>query len=152
MIEREAVTFALPVSLRSYDAAQHSRATSTFTGSESLVQQHLRDEVDINTIMRRFGLTRELPLGPASGVYGDFTGISDFQSALDRIEGARDRFMALPPDVRERFDNDPGKLIAMASEMPGAEFEALFSGASAAPVEPVVAPVTPPVAEPVVGS
>lgn len=148
MIEREAVTFVLPVSLRSYDAAQHSRATSTFTGADSLVQQHFKDEVDINTIMRRFGLTRELPLGPASGVYGDFTGISDFSSAMERIEGARERFMALPPEVRERFDNDPGKLIAMASALPAAEFDALFSGNVTAPVEPVVASVTAPVAEP----
>ena len=87
-----------------------------------LVQQHLKDEVDVNTIVKRFGITGNLPLGPDTGVYGDFTGISDFESAVERISGARERFMRLPASVRERFGNDPGQLIRMAQELPEEEF------------------------------
>lgn len=123
-----------PASLRGYDARAHSDATAVEVGSESLVQQHFADEVDINTIMRRFGATRELPFGPDTGIYGDFTGISDYESAVARVEGARERFMALPATVRERFDNDPGVLIRAANELPEAEFLGLFAEEVAAPV------------------
>lgn len=139
-MEREAVTAVPPVSLRSYDAKLHSFETSTNTGTETRVQQHFAEEVDINTIMRRYGVTRELPLGPATGIYGDFTGIADYADAVERVRGAQERFMALPADVRERFDNDPANLIAAAESMPEAEFTEMFSGAPAVEIQPVVAP------------
>lgn len=119
-----------PPGLRGFSAREVSDATSLETGPETYTQQHFREEVDVNTIMRRFGVTQELPLGPATGIYGDFTGITDYESAVERIEGARNAFMQLPAEVRERFDNDPGKLIAAAEVMPPEEFEALFSGDS----------------------
>lgn len=106
------------------------RSWSDDHGSEaderSLTQQHMREEVDVNTIVKRFGITGQMPFGNASGLYGDFTGITDFDSALERIEMAQDKFMKLPPDVREKFDNDPAKLIAFASSLPEAEFVAMF--------------------------
>jgi len=80
-----------------------------------LVQQHLREEVDINTIVRRFGLTQAAP-PVVAGVYGDFTGVYDYESArelLDRIDG---QFMQLPPEVRERFGNDPAQLLLLAED------------------------------------
>jgi len=112
------------VSLHSYDSAEVSDATGKDTGSESLVQQHLRDEVDINTIVRRFGLTREMPSGVAGGVYGDFSGISDFESAMEMIQRARKGFNVLPPEVRERFGNDPARLIRFAQEASESDFMA----------------------------
>lgn len=129
------------VSLGDYDSRELSDETSVHTGSESLVQQHFADEVDINVIMRRFGVTRSLPLGPATGVYGDFTGISDFDSAVERVRGARDAFMKLPADVRERFNNDPGTLIRAAEELPEAEFLQLYEGPPAVEVGNGVPPV-----------
>lgn len=126
-----------PASLRGYDAALVSDETGVDTGSESLVQQHFVDEVDINTIMRRYGVTRELPLGPATGIYGDFTGISDYESAVERVEGARERFMKLPASVRERFRNDPGELIRAAENLPEEEFLGMFEATPPAPVAPV---------------
>lgn len=125
---------AAPPGLRGYDAKEVSRVTATHTGSESLVQQHLKDEVDINTIMRRFGVTDQLPLGPRTGIYGDFTGISDYESAVERVRGAQERFMELPAEIREKFRNDPGELIAAANSMPPEEFEALFAAPEVPPV------------------
>jgi len=129
----------LDASLRSYDAKAVSDGTALHTGSETLVQQHLKDEVDINTIVRRFGLTRDMPAGAAGGVYGDFTGISDYDGALEAIRRAREGFMVLPPEVRERFGNDPGRLIRFAQESSPEAFDAAMkpavtgSGASTAP-------------------
>lgn len=125
-------------SLRSYSAREVSDRTGLNTGTETLVQQHFRDEVDVNTIMRRYGVTALAPLGPATGIYGDFTGVSDYESAVERIRGAQERFMKLPPELRERFDNDPGKLISAAESMPEAEFEAMFSGEEPAVPVPAV--------------
>jgi len=121
--------FGIPLdgSLRSYDSGEVSDFTAKDTGRESLVQQHFADEVDINTIVRRFGLTRELPLGIAGGVYGDFTGITDYDSALEQIEWARAGVMALPAEVRERFDNNPGKMISFAQSVSEQEFQAAFA-------------------------
>lgn len=113
---------------RSYDAKEMSELTAYQNDPEDvvLVQQQFADEVDINVIMRRFGVTGSLPFGPATGIYGDFTGIFDYDDAVERIEGARRKFMEMPPEIREKFDNDPGKLIAAAERMPAAEFDAMF--------------------------
>jgi len=128
-----------PVSLRGYDAKGVSDSLSVDTGDRSKVQQHLGVEVDVNTIMRRHGITKALPLGESTGVYGDFTDIYDYESAVERVRGAEKRFMDLPAEVRERFKNDPGVLIRKATEMEPEAFNALFvndvssTGTEAAP-------------------
>lgn len=141
MKKQGAGEFGIPLdaSLRSYDSGEVSAKLATDTGPETLVQQHFADEVDVNTIVRRFGLTRELPIGVAGGVYGDFSGISDYESALEQIERARAGFMALPAPVRERFNNNPGELIKYAQSVSLEEFER-----SMAP-PPSLGGVTPPV-------
>lgn len=132
----------LGASLRGYDAKAVSLEESVRTGSESLVQQHFREEADINTIVRRFGMTGQMPSGVAGGVYGDFTGIEDYASAVERIERARDGFMTLPPEVRERFGNDPGRLVDLAQSLTEDEFGELVAPVPApvVPVAPVAAP------------
>lgn len=94
-----------------------SDANGTDTGTETLVQQHFKDEQDINVILKRFGMTAQMPSGISGGMYGDFTDVEDYQDALARIKRAQDGFMTLPPEVREKFDNDPGKLIARAQSV-----------------------------------
>lgn len=79
-----------------------------------IVQQQFKSEMDINTILRRFHVTGAAPLGVAEPMYGDFTGIEDWESAVEKVEKARADFMALPPEVRERFGNNPGGLIEYA--------------------------------------
>lgn len=111
----------LNATLRSYDAAAVSDATAKAGGGPTLVQQQFQDEVDINTIVRRFGLTRSMPSGPAGGVYGDFTGIEDYASAVAAIQRAQDGFMKLSPQVRERFGNDPERIITLAQEVSNEE-------------------------------
>lgn len=95
---------------------------------ESLVQQHFGPEQDINAIVKRFGINREMPFGAAqgAGLYGDFTGIEDYESALDRVRGADERFMRLPAEVREKFNNDPGQLLRFANTMDEPEFVSMF--------------------------
>lgn len=126
--------------LRGYDSAEASDVTAVETGSVTLVQQHFKDEVDVNTIVRRFGLTNVVPAAVAAGVYGDFTGIHDYGSAVAAIEKAEAGFMKLPAEVRDRFENDPARLIAFAQGSTEAEFLAAME-----PPKPVLSPAVSPV-------
>lgn len=133
------------VGLHNYDTRMVSDETATPIVGESLTQQHFTEEVDINVIVRRFGLTGQLPQAVSAGVYGDFTGISDFDSALETIERTRERFMALPAELRERFDNDPAVLVRYAETMSEQELVATFGAGARADlsVNEVVDPPAP---------
>lgn len=89
-----------------------SKETGLFCPEESLAVQAAAEECDINTIVRRFGLTGELPAAAESpGFYGDFTGATDFMGAMLAVRKAEERFAALPASMRARFGNDPGQLL-----------------------------------------
>jgi len=103
--------------LRGYDANAVSRETWLNTGRETLTQQQFAEDADINTIVRRFGLTGSDARQVREGIYGDFSGISDYESAVEAIQRAQENFMRLNPEVRERFGNDPGALIRFANEL-----------------------------------
>jgi phage internal scaffolding protein len=94
-----------------YDRDAASNESGLHCEDATLTQQHFKDECDINNILRQFNVTGLLPEAPLSPRYGDFTGISDYHSALNQVIAAEDEFMALPAQIRSRFDNDPAKLI-----------------------------------------
>lgn len=75
----------------------------------SKTQQHFAKDADLNTIMKRYGITDgAIPPAAADGrYYGDFSDVFDFRDALDRTRDAVAKFNALPADLRAEFDNDP---------------------------------------------
>jgi len=95
-------------------ARQWADATASDGGSVSMTQQSFAQELDINTILRRFNVTGQAPLGAMAPMYGDFTGLHDWEDAVEKVTRAREDFMRLPPEIRERFQNDPGQLIEYA--------------------------------------
>jgi phage internal scaffolding protein len=97
-------------------------------------QQSFKEEVDINTIVRRFGLTGELPPDFRMPVSGDFTGVSDFHSAMNMVRSAQEAFMQLPGEMRDRFGHDPAKLMSFLEDS-GNRDEALKLGLIAPPPE-----------------
>ncbi len=99
-----------------YDTMQVSNETGLECLDESLAQQHARDETDINTIVRRFGLTGELPNGVRAPQYGDFTEATDYHTAMNAVISANNAFMQLPADVRSRFNNDAGAFVDFCSD------------------------------------
>jgi len=147
MSKKGAGEFGIPLdaSLRSYDSGEVSDFTATRNDGVSIVQQQFADEVNVNTIVRRFGLTRDMPSGKLGGVYGDFSGIAGYEDAVAAIERARAGFMTLPAEVREKFRNDPGRLIATVQDMTQEEFNAAYM-----PPKPPAAPAVPPVVPPAV--
>jgi len=94
-----------------YDKDAASNESGLHCEDASLAQQHFKDETDINNILRQFNITGLLPESPLSPRYGDFTGISDYQSALNAVIAAESEFEGLPAQIRARFNNDPEELI-----------------------------------------
>lgn len=127
-----------------YDTDAASNESGLACEEPSLAQQHYKDECDINTILERFNITGLLPQSPLSPRYGDFTGIGDYHTALNRVFAAQQEFEALPAPIRARFDNDPAKLIEFLEDennRPEAEELGLVEKAAAEVVE--AAQVTP---------
>jgi phage internal scaffolding protein len=104
-----------------YDADAVSVASGLSCLDESLAVQASRDECDINTIVARFGLTGSLPTNVAAPTYGDFTGVSDYQSALAVISAADDSFYSMPAEIRSRFNNNPAKFVDFCSDVSNLE-------------------------------
>jgi phage internal scaffolding protein len=94
-----------------YDTIAASNESGLHCEDATLTQQHFADETDINNILRQFNVTGLLPENPLPPQYGDFTGISDYHTALNKINAAWSEFDALPAQIRARFDNNPEELI-----------------------------------------
>lgn len=127
-----------------YDTDAASNESGLACEEPSLAQQHYKDECDINTILERFNITGMLPQFPLSPRYGDFTGIGDYHTALNRVIAAQDEFEGLPAQIRARFNNDPAQLIEFLQDetnRPEAEELGLVEKAAVEVVE--AAKVTP---------
>lgn len=98
-------------SMFNYDTDAASNESGLACEEPTLAQQHFKDECDINHILEKFSITGILPEAPLSPRYGDFSGIGDYHTALNRVIAAQHEFGALPAQIRARFDNDPSKLI-----------------------------------------
>lgn len=110
---------AKPIFLRSaynydVDAASNESAISDF--EPSLALQSELESTDINVILKRFGITGQLPTSVRAPQYGDFTGVTDYQSALAAIQMAEESFFELPAHVREEFNNDPQAFVDFCSD------------------------------------
>lgn len=136
MIGDEEVLF--PVSEESADprftAAELSDLTANPGGGESPTQQQFAKESDIREIVKRFGWD-SLPQQRGQPVFGDFSDVLTWDDATRRVDEARASFMRLPPDIREKFNNDPAQLIQAARSMSEEKFQEL--------VYPKVAPLAP---------
>lgn len=128
-----------------YDVDQASFVSGLDTGPESVVQQSLAADADINVIVRRFGLTGTMPQVLNMPTSGDFTGVTDFHEAANVVRRAQEEFLEVPADIRARFGNDPGQLIAFLGDDAN-RAEAIKLGLVKVPevVPGVVAPVAPP--------
>lgn len=99
-----------------YDTNQVSDATGTDTGTDSKTQQQFKDEVDINTIVERFGVTGEMPPPINFPQVQEFEETFDFQTSMNVIRQAQESFMTLPAKARARFDNNPQKFMEFMNE------------------------------------
>lgn len=109
----------MPIQYRdgnNYDSDTVSRETATVFEDESLTIQSAEEEANINTIVRRFGITGQLPQDLQMPQSGDFTNVPDFHTAMNLIRTTQTEFLKVPPEVRARFGNDPAAFMAFLED------------------------------------
>lgn len=109
----------MPVFLRTqfnYDMNKASDETALSNFEPTLTQQNMRDSTDINVMMERFGITGQIPVLNEIPMQGDFTNITDFQSAMQQLTKSQNVFMTLPADMREKFHNNPHEFLDFTSK------------------------------------
>ncbi len=86
--------------------------TETRVGEVSLTKESFREDCDINKIMARHMKTGLIEhLNPRKPMYGDFSAVQDFHSAVERVHDAEEQFALLPSAVRNMVQNDPERLL-----------------------------------------
>lgn len=120
----------------------------TVCSEKSLTRQSDAESADINVIMRRAEKTGVLPLYTREALFTDVTAIGSFREALETMRVAQEGFLALSPEIREKFGNDPVAFLDFTSNPANlAEIQAM--GLLASPEgESVVAAVQAAAAEP----
>lgn len=92
-----------------YDRDAVSRETGLMCLDETLTQQSFKEECDINTIVRNFGVTGEMPNNVRMPLPPDFQETMDYRESLEMIRQADAAFMQYPAELRARFENNPQK-------------------------------------------
>lgn len=90
----------------------------------SRTQQHFKDECDIDRILKKYSATGFLvdPLAPRRDpLFGDFSESMSFMEAQTRIVRVREAFDSLPSQIRDRFGNDPYRLLSWCEDPDNAE-------------------------------
>lgn len=95
----------------------HDGVDKDMDGQKSLTRQEMKDECDINLLLKRY---RDHGVPPAMRVgeprYLDCSEVPDFREAMDIVINAEQAFMQLPADVRKQLDNDPAKFLVFAQD------------------------------------
>lgn len=95
---------------------EHARVAITFP-STGCTKQSFADDCDINQIMRHWRNSGQIVhINETPPTYGDFSNVDDYQAACDSVILAQEEFDNLPAVVRDRMNNDPGRLIAFLSD------------------------------------
>lgn len=100
-----------------YDVDEASKESAYVDDSgEVLTQQGPSEDCDINTIVRRFGITGQLPVGAEMPSFQEFAEVGDYHTAQNVIRRADEAFQELPGEIRAQFENDPGRFVAFVED------------------------------------
>jgi len=89
----------------------------SFEGDKGVTKQSDLKDTDINAIFKRFERTGQLPdMIKADGRYGDFSAVPDYQEAVSIVRTAEEQFANLDVTIRNRFENDPARFLAFATD------------------------------------
>lgn len=95
---------------------EHPRIQLDCSNDKGRTKQCFKDECDINILTARWLRGQEMPIPTGLQNYGDFTGVDDFLQAQIQLKAAQQAFDNLPSRIRNRFQNDPAKLIEFLEE------------------------------------
>lgn len=96
---------------KKYDPDARCKDTAYVEDMDSLTVQSEKDDADINVMMERFKITGHLPEINLPPSFGDFTEVTDFRTAFDRVRDAQIAFDQLDVKVRNKFENDPARFM-----------------------------------------
>lgn len=99
-----------------FDRVANSRAHQLCCPEETRTVQSERDNCDINVIVKRFGVTGQVPQSVRLPTFESYEDVFDYQTAMQAVIDARDAFMELPAKVRERFNHDPQRFLEYATD------------------------------------
>lgn len=115
------------------------------SGGKSRTQQHMKDETDINMIIKRHAETGNIShLNPRKPLYMDCTKVTTLQAAIHLVEEAEDNFATLPAEVRKACNNDPVQFMDMLYTQEGtAELSEAGLEYAAEPAQPATDQIKP---------
>lgn len=71
---------------------------------------------DLKRIMKQYDREGKLSLvNEVIDSYGDFTEVDEYQVMQQKVVNADSAFAQLPSEIRNKFDNDPGKFFEFAT-------------------------------------
>ena len=108
-----------------------------------VTKQSFKDECDVNKIIARFEKTGMIEaLNKKTPFYGDVSGLVDYHEALNKVVEVETLFNSMSAEVRERFSNDPEKMIAFLNDKKN-EKEAIEMGLVNPPTSTNPPPINP---------
>lgn len=131
-----------------YDADAVSDMTGLMCLDPTMANQAEKEECDINTLVKRFGLTGTIPQLEKLPLQMEYVAAMTYQESLNAIIEADASFMELPADLRSRWNHDPGQFVDFCSKEEN-RAELIKMGLIAAPpppappVEPLLVRVMP---------
>jgi len=88
----------------------------TVINGPSRTHQSFKEESNINTIMKKFAKTGQLPeMINREPRYGDFIDAPDYLTAMNAVAHANEQFANLSAATRKRFSNDPAEFLEFAT-------------------------------------
>ena len=87
-----------------------SKRVLLHTNGTSKVQQHLKEECDLDKMLEKYKRTGQIKVRQ-NPMFEDFSNLSSFHEAQNALIAAKNAFLEVPAKVRQRFDNDPQKMI-----------------------------------------
>lgn len=90
-----------------------------YNDEESMTIQSAKQECDINHILRTLSpdeIALRIMQRAPHAQYGDFSNIPSYREAFDIVQRAERLFMELPWETRERFNNDPQKMVEFLND------------------------------------
>lgn len=104
------------------------RVAQRFEESDvSMTKQADTKSADINQIVKRLRARTPVVLNQTRPAFGNFTLAEDYMTALTRVRHAEEDFLALPSDLRKRFNNTPDELLRFLED-PENQAEAIELG------------------------
>lgn len=126
----------------SYRDRNSTQRVRLFNDGPTMTKTSFKESCDINVILRRAAKGEVMTHLREGGAFRDLPPAIEFHEAMNMVLAAEQAFQELPSDVRRRFQNDPGSLLAFVEDASNRE-EAIELGLIDKPASPAVDAASP---------